>query len=188
MVFIAYAILNTEIIQNKNMKHMSNNSKGFTIVELLIVIVVIGILAAITIVAYNGVQQRARNTQVNAGVDTYYKALRSYHAVNGSYPTTAGCLGDGYPAGRCWEGDSGTFDVNATLDSNLASFMSKKPTLATARFSIGITNNMRAGALYVTGPARIVYYLAGPGQTCNVGGATGGTEGGVVTQCAINLP
>ena len=36
---------------------------GFTIVELLIVIVVIGILAAITIVAFNGVQQRARDAQ-----------------------------------------------------------------------------------------------------------------------------
>lgn len=32
-----------------------SNSRGFTIVELLIVIVVIGILAAITIVAYNGI-------------------------------------------------------------------------------------------------------------------------------------
>jgi prepilin-type N-terminal cleavage/methylation domain-containing protein len=167
---------------------MSGNKNGFTIVELLIVIVVIGILAAITIVSYNGIQQRSRNTQVITGVEAYYKALRSYHAVNGSYPATAGCLGEGYPTDRCWEGDSGTFDVNATLDSNLASFISKKPTLATARMSIGITNNMRAGALYVTGPARLIYYLAGPAQACNVGGATGGTEGGVVTQCVIALP
>jgi prepilin-type N-terminal cleavage/methylation domain-containing protein len=167
---------------------MSKNQKGFTIVELLIVIVVIGILAAITIVAYNGIQQRARNTQVIAGVEAYHKAFRSYHAVNGSYPTTAGCLGEGYPTNRCWEGDSGTYDVNATLDSTLASFISKKPTLATARMSIGITNNMRAGAVYVVNPSRIVYYLAGPGHVCNVGGATGVTEGGVVTQCVITLP
>lgn len=167
---------------------MNGNKNGFTIVELLIVIVVIGILAAITLVAYNGIQQRSRNTQVITGVEAYYKALRSYHAVNGSYPTTTGCLGQDYPANRCWEGDSGIYDVNATLDSNLASFISKKPTLATARMSIGITNNMRAGALYVISPSRIVYYLAGPAQVCNVGGATGGTEGGVVTQCVIALP
>lgn len=37
--------------------------KGFTIVELLIVVVVIAILAAITIVAYNGVQTRARDAK-----------------------------------------------------------------------------------------------------------------------------
>lgn len=42
---------------------MKTKQTGFTIVELLIVIVVIGILAAITIVAYDGVQQRARDTQ-----------------------------------------------------------------------------------------------------------------------------
>ncbi|HEV7952209.1 MAG TPA: LamG-like jellyroll fold domain-containing protein [Candidatus Saccharimonadales bacterium] len=39
---------------------MNRKQPGFTIVELLIVIVVIGILAAITIVAYNGIQERAR--------------------------------------------------------------------------------------------------------------------------------
>jgi prepilin-type N-terminal cleavage/methylation domain-containing protein len=42
--------------------------KGFTVVELLIVIVVIGILAAITIVAYNGIQDRARVVSQQADV------------------------------------------------------------------------------------------------------------------------
>lgn len=41
---------------------VGNNSRGFTIVELLIVVVVIAILAAITIVAYNGIRQRAENS------------------------------------------------------------------------------------------------------------------------------
>lgn len=40
----------------------NKNQQGFTIVELLIVIVVIAILAAITITAYNGIQQRSRDT------------------------------------------------------------------------------------------------------------------------------
>ena len=43
-----------------------NKVKGFTLVELLIVIVVIAILAAISIVAYNGIQQRSRDSAAAA--------------------------------------------------------------------------------------------------------------------------
>jgi general secretion pathway protein G len=62
--------------------------KGFTIVELLIVIVVIGILAAITIVAYNGVQQRARDAQRQSDVVAITKALEMYYLDHGQYPGT----------------------------------------------------------------------------------------------------
>lgn len=61
---------------------------GFTIVELLIVIVVIGILAAIVIVAYNGVQARARDARRLADIQTVNKALQLYYIDNGSYPVT----------------------------------------------------------------------------------------------------
>lgn len=64
--------------------------KGFTIVELLIVIVVIGILAAITIVAYNGTQQRARDSQRESDVKTIVKALELYYIDNGKYPAGGG--------------------------------------------------------------------------------------------------
>ena len=63
---------------------------GFTIVELLIVIVVIGILAAITIVAYNGIQAKARDTQRIADMKTIAKALELYKTNNGSYPAAVG--------------------------------------------------------------------------------------------------
>jgi|GEM_PF-811753 len=49
--------------------------KGFTIVELLIVIVVIAILVAIVIVAYNGVQRRAAEAKRESDLSTYYKAI-----------------------------------------------------------------------------------------------------------------
>jgi len=57
--------------------------KGFTIVELLIVIVVIAILAAISIVAYNGVQTRARDTIRKNDVAAIVKAIELYKADNG---------------------------------------------------------------------------------------------------------
>jgi prepilin-type N-terminal cleavage/methylation domain-containing protein len=56
---------------------------GFTIVELLIVIVVIAILAAITIVAYNGVQTRAKASQITAGIKQVDKSLRLWNTERG---------------------------------------------------------------------------------------------------------
>jgi prepilin-type N-terminal cleavage/methylation domain-containing protein len=61
---------------------------GFTIVELLIVIVVIGILAAITIVAYNGVQQRAMAAAATSALGQANQKLELYKVDAGGYPTT----------------------------------------------------------------------------------------------------
>ena len=66
----------------------SRQQAGFTIVELLIVIVVIAILAAITVVAYNGIQERAKNSAAQAAVSQGVKKLEAYKVQNNdSYPT-----------------------------------------------------------------------------------------------------
>jgi prepilin-type N-terminal cleavage/methylation domain-containing protein len=78
------------------------SAKGFTIVELLIVIVVIGTLAAIVIVAYNGITTRARNTARVDEMEAWVHLFESYRAINGSLPTLATgqyCLGTGFPMG-----------------------------------------------------------------------------------------
>lgn len=62
-------------------------SKGFTIVELLIVIVVIAILAAITIVAYNGIQQRAHTTAQKTTAENIAKKIEAYNGIYNAYPT-----------------------------------------------------------------------------------------------------
>ncbi len=67
---------------------IEQNKHGFTIVELLIVIVVIGILAAITIVAYNGIQDRANSTTVRSDLANTAKKMDLYKvdSPSGSYP------------------------------------------------------------------------------------------------------
>lgn len=74
---------------------MRKSKSAFTIVELLIVIVVIAILAAITIVAYNGIQVRARDAQRSNDVSVLLKALENYRTINGVYPTATPTVGDG---------------------------------------------------------------------------------------------
>ncbi len=77
---------------------MLNNIKrkqsGFTIVELLIVIVVIAILAAITIVAYNGIQQRSHTTAQKTTAENLAKKIEAYNAIQNAYPVfnTAGTI------------------------------------------------------------------------------------------------
>lgn len=68
---------------------MKKTTRGFTIVELLIVIVVIAILAAISVVAYNGIQQRARDAQRENDIRTIVKALELYYIDNGMYPSSS---------------------------------------------------------------------------------------------------
>lgn len=73
---------------------MRKTTSGFTIVELLIVIIVIAILAAISIVAYNGIQQRAQNIQTINAVKVYQKALIQYAIDNHAYPGAQWCFGE----------------------------------------------------------------------------------------------
>ncbi len=75
-----------------------NKQTGFTIVELLIVIVIIAILAAITVVAFNGVQTRARETTRMDDVSKIRKALELYRANNDRYPPHT-AIGTNAPAG-----------------------------------------------------------------------------------------
>ena len=99
---------------------INNKPKGFTIVELLIVIVVIAILAAITVVAYNGVQQRARDAERNIEMGTIEKALSLYFIDNGSYPTCSNTLYvPGNPGGGC--------SVSAITNSLVPKYLSAMP-------------------------------------------------------------
>jgi prepilin-type N-terminal cleavage/methylation domain-containing protein len=61
-------------------------TRGFTIVELLIVIVVIAILAAISIAAYNGIQDRSRKSYLMSDISAIKKAMEMYRVDNSSYP------------------------------------------------------------------------------------------------------
>ncbi|NCU38107.1 type II secretion system protein [Candidatus Saccharibacteria bacterium] len=69
---------------------MQTRQPAFTIVELLIVIVVISILAAITVVAYNGIQSRAHDTAIKNDLRSLATQIKLYKAETGVPPATGG--------------------------------------------------------------------------------------------------
>lgn len=68
---------------------LKNKSKGFTIVELLIVIVIIAILATLVIVTFTGIQKKARDSKRQTDVNALDSHVEAFYAQYGYYPTLA---------------------------------------------------------------------------------------------------
>ncbi len=146
---------------------------GFTIVELLIVVVIIGILAAIVIVAYNGVTSTAKENAIKSDLANVAKKLEVYKAINGSYPTQA-----------IAQLDAADFKVNqSNYDINRNNFYYCIST-DTYHYAIGVdtTNNteyyMRDGAIILVANgsvngANTCQHLITNGFPAGAGGSAG---------------
>lgn len=73
--------------------HTPGRKQGFTIIEILIAVVVIGVLATITAVGYNGIQQRARDTARKDTISVIAKQLNIYYLKTPGYMADSGCGG-----------------------------------------------------------------------------------------------
>jgi type IV pilus assembly protein PilA len=72
---------------------LKNIQKGFTLIELMIVIAIIGILAAIAIPAYQNYTIRSQVTEGLSLADGWKTSISEYYAQNGSFPTTSSTAG-----------------------------------------------------------------------------------------------
>lgn len=73
---------------------------GFTLIELMVVVAIIGILMAAGILAFSNAQQNARDSRRRADIDAMSKAMEQYYQNNSSaYPATASSIATYFPSG-----------------------------------------------------------------------------------------
>jgi prepilin-type N-terminal cleavage/methylation domain-containing protein len=72
----------------KNINYKTKNHRAFTVVELIVVIVVIGILAAIVFTGYTNISDRAKTAALQQDLDNNSKILKLYYSEFNSYPTS----------------------------------------------------------------------------------------------------
>ncbi len=179
---------------------MNRKAHGFTIVELLIVIVVIAILAAISVAAYTNIKDRANQSANQATIRIYVQALRLMKSETGSLPTgnyeDSSCLGPDPQPNPCAEsGQTASLTSTANTKTILAKYgMTSQP---------GIVGGASGGYLIYTA----IYYgepallwrvpssqeCVGSGGRFHRGAAVGWVDGvtyssrGTYTYCYMSL-
>jgi prepilin-type N-terminal cleavage/methylation domain-containing protein len=84
----------------------AKQDKGFTLVELLIVIVILGILATVTVFAVTGITTRGKDSACKADIKTLQTAEEAQNANTGAYGTEAQLV-----SGGLLHGQSANFDI-----------------------------------------------------------------------------
>ena len=110
------------------MKNILKNKKGFTLLEVLVTIGIVGVLSAIAIPAYNQYKQNANETAVKLEVSSAQKAYLAYDTVENTFCVNLAGAG---------VGTVGTSAVYTQADDNFAGFNSDSCTIALTGIKTG---------------------------------------------------
>lgn len=142
------------------------NKPGFTIVELLIVVVVIAILAAITTISYTGIQQRATAASLLSTVSSVSKGISLFKIENKKYPITIDDCPSPAATNTCLPTSSGliyTYRVNSSTNPQEYSLVVSKGTQKAGVVNSRTASNAGADLLSIsslenTGPNEFLRY------------------------------
>ena len=112
-----------------------NRPRGFTIIEVLVVVTVLGVLVAIAFFAFSKVQKDSRDSTRQGNVATIAEALEKYYRENGEYPSVRSLVNN-------YAGNTGTVVAAKLKITTDALKMPKMPAGATnALYSGSLTND-----------------------------------------------
>lgn len=180
---------------------MKKRAHGFTVVELLIVIVVVAILAAISIVAYNGIQQRARNAATVSAAKNALTLITLVHKLKGQISITdlpagsAGmCIGpvSNFPKipelkeGECFPKHFASLQLEAALkDVGTLRQSTYAFDIGSGSYTRGVQYSTQSR--HINNNALLWYDLIGQDQDCKIAGSVAESNGTQETDCYIDL-
>ena len=123
-----------------SLKKRKLNGRGFTLVELLIVIVVIGILALIVITTYSGIQAKARNAKRQTDIQSLQTQVEAFFSQNSYYPSLTDMNNASWRATNMKSLDANALvDPSSTCNPSTASCLVSAP--VTGSYSYAVTNS-----------------------------------------------
>lgn len=156
---------------------LKQRARGFTIVELLIVVVVIAILAAITIVSYQGITARANDAAVQNDLSAVAKKLQVYYVENGAYPQDTTQL-----AAAKIGASRGSYGRHATANLGDYNFLYCRPQSDPTRFALIASS--ASGNLFRWLDGSVTSMSRSNWDTFNVPSATLCSQAGITTGSA----
>ena len=133
---------------------MKSNESGFTLLELLVVVIIMGILAAISIPTYLNQSNRARLSEAQTYLSSWNRAQQAYFSANGEFADTFQNLEMGLPTTT--ESYNYALDASTPVSSVTFTATPTNPTIRGVSSRVYVQGNSTPSLICVGNPGQVI--------------------------------